>query len=51
MEMAVKIAMAFEHIQDLKNIVDLVKEDYIAPKGIATHVMPEFRPGTPHMAR
>lgn len=50
-EMGIEIAMSFEHIQDLENIIDIAKEDYIAAKSKAAHIISRLRPRAAHLAR
>ena len=48
-EMRVEIAMSFEHIQNLESIIDIAKEDYIAAKCKAAHIVFQLRPPATHL--
>lgn len=50
-EMGIEIAMPFEHIQNLEDVTDIAKKDYIAAICKAAHIVSQFRPPTAHLTR
>ncbi|MBB3288481.1 hypothetical protein FHT91_003621 [Rhizobium sp. BK347] len=48
-EMGIEIAMSFEHIHNLENIIDIAEEDHISAKCKATHVVSQLRPQAAHV--
>lgn len=50
-EMGIEIAMPFEHIQNLENIIDIAEEDHIAAKCKAAHIVSELWPQATHLTR
>lgn len=50
-EVRINVAMAFQDIHDLKNVVSILKKDNICPVCDASHIRPQFRSSASQCSR